>query len=124
MELFYLQDSRQIVGNDMMFWAWHGRGYTSDLRKAHVYTKEEAEQQHRSRPSDVPWPKDYIDSLTRPACDIQKVNRRVIKKAGITLTKDRPPRRETYRCYGCGRFLSEYDCYARSCTYCGMDNRP
>ena len=36
-----------------VFWA-HGEGYTTDLRKAAVFTREQAEAQHQQRASDVP----------------------------------------------------------------------
>ena len=72
---FYLQDSRSYVGNDMLFWAKDGKGYTTDINKAHVYTKEKAVAQHESRNSDIPWPKDYIDAKTRQAVDLQYVKR-------------------------------------------------
>lgn len=48
-DCFYLQDSRQIVGNDMMWWAKDGLGYTSDVSKAEVFTKEDAQRHHNGR---------------------------------------------------------------------------
>lgn len=76
-QLFYLQDKRQIVGNDMMWWAKNKRGYTSDISNAEVWTEDEAFRQHRSRETDIPWPKEYIDGKTRPAVDFQYVDREV-----------------------------------------------
>jgi hypothetical protein len=73
-ELFYLQDTRQIVGNDMMWWAKDGMGYTTDISKAETYSKDRAFSQQESRETDKPWPKDYIDSRTRPVVDIQIVD--------------------------------------------------
>lgn len=72
--LFYLQDTRQIVGNDLMWWAKDGRGYTCDVSKAEVYSKEKAFTQHKSRETDRPWPKNYIDGKVRPTVDIQVVD--------------------------------------------------
>lgn len=72
---YYLQDTRSYVGNDMLFWAVNGNGYVTDLRKAHVYTREEAVRQHQSRKSDLPWPKEYIDNLQRPVVDMQDAKR-------------------------------------------------
>lgn len=71
---FYLQDSRDYVGNDVIWWAKDGNGYTTDLRKAHIYTEEEA-QKTTSRETDILWPKDYIDAKTRPAVDMQYIDR-------------------------------------------------
>jgi hypothetical protein len=70
---YYLQDSRSIVGNDMMWWGIIG-GYTSDLNKARVFSREKAFGQHAQRDTDIPWPKSYIDGKSRPAVDFQYVN--------------------------------------------------
>ncbi|HJV53068.1 MAG TPA: hypothetical protein VJ652_16495 [Noviherbaspirillum sp.] len=123
---YYLQDSRSYVGNDMLFWAKDGNGYTTDLRKAQVYAKAEAVSRHQSRETDIPWPKSYIDAKTRPAVDMQHVSRaEALKDTGIELIKPRKPKRETYRCHGCGKFLSIADYYSSSgCTHCKADNRP
>lgn len=87
-QLFYLQDNRGYVGNDLMFWAKNGRGYTTDISKAEVYTKAAAFTQHKSRCSDIPWPKDYIDARTRPAVDMQYVDIDVaLTDTGIKLIK-------------------------------------
>ena len=46
---YYLQDTRGCgcVGNDILFWAKDGRGYTTDVSKAHIFTEEKAFSQHR-----------------------------------------------------------------------------
>jgi len=67
---YYLQDKRDFVGNDMLFWRLGG-GYTTDVSKAEIFTKESALNQHRARETDIPWAKEYIDSITRPAVDFQ-----------------------------------------------------
>lgn len=69
--LYYMQDTRTTVGNDMLFWAIDNQGYTTDLRKARVWTEEEARRQAEGRGTDRPWRKDYIDARTRPAVDFQ-----------------------------------------------------
>jgi hypothetical protein len=124
-ELFYLQDSRSYVGNDMLFWAKDGKGYTTDMRLAEVYTKDEAVQQHHRRETDIPWPKEYIDARTRPAVDMQHVSRAAaLSGTGIDLTKPRPKRRDTINCVGCGRFIGGTQRYLEDCPSCGTDNRP
>ena len=85
-QLFYLQDSRSYVGNDVMWWAKDGRGYTTDLSKAHVYTKDKAISQHNARETDIPWTKGYIDAKTRPAVDAQYIKRdEALEGTGIVL---------------------------------------
>jgi len=90
-----------------------------------VYTKDEAVSQHRSRETDIPWPKDYIDARTRPAVDMQYVKRdEALAGTGIELTKPRRPRTEIYNCGGCGRFISDNQRFLENCPKCGTDNRP
>lgn len=126
MDEFYLQDSRGYVGNDVLWWAKEGKGYTTNLHEAHVFTKDEAVKQHDCRETDIPWPKDYIDAKTRPAVDMQYIDRKeALRGTGIKLKKPQRPRRPIYRCFGCGRFLTEADNYSASgCPKCGQDNRP
>lgn len=73
---FYLQDSRDCVGNMMLFWR-KGGGYTTNLTQAEVFSKERAMEQHfEIRNTDIPWPKEYIDSLpTKPFADIRFVGK-------------------------------------------------
>jgi len=122
-ELYYLQDNRSYVGNDILWWAKKGAGYTTDINKAEVYTKEKAMSQHRCRETDIPWPKDYIDQKTRPAVDMQYVNIDIaLQGTGIELIKPKPYVKERYRCHGCGVFLSELSFYSSGCPKCGCDN--
>ena len=76
-QLFYLQDSRSYVGNDVLWWCEGGNGYTTDLREAATYSKDAAERKHAARETDIPWPKEYIDAKTRPAVDMQYIDRSV-----------------------------------------------
>lgn len=124
-ELFYLQDSRSYVGNDMLFWAKGGKGYTTDLRQAETYTREEAQARHDSRSTDIPWPKPYIDAKTRPACDMQYVKRdEALADAGIALRPIYRERKPVLRCQCCGSFISQTNFWAGSCPRCGGDSRP
>ncbi|MES9872517.1 MAG: hypothetical protein ABW146_05350 [Candidatus Sedimenticola sp. 6PFRAG7] len=124
-EQYYLQDKRSYVGNDILWWAKDGKGYTTDLSQAEVYTKEKALAQHRCRETDIPWPKEYVDKRTRPAVDMQYVSiNEALFGAGIKLTKPQKPRKTTYRCYECGVFMTEEQYYSAPCKKCGCDNRP
>jgi len=122
---FYLQDSRGYVGNDVLWWAKDGNGYTTDLSKAEVYSQDDAVRQHQCRESDIPWPKDYIDARTRPAVDMQYIRRdEVLAGTGITLKKPQKPRKDVFSCHGCGRFMSDAQRYTSNCPHCGADNAP
>lgn len=124
-DLYYLQDKRTYVGNDILWWKKDGKGCTTDLRLAHVFTKDEAVRQHRCRETDIPWPKEYIDEKTRPAVDMQYVDIDIaLQGTGIELIKPQKRRKETYRCEGCGQFMSERQYYSGPCSECGTDNRP
>jgi hypothetical protein len=121
---FYLQDSRSYVGNDVLWWAAPD-GYTTDLSKARLFSREDAQQHHNARETDIPWPKEYIDAKTRPAVDMQYIKRDdALRDTGITLIKPRKARAYTVNCSGCGRFLRDIDRYSQDCSHCGADNRP
>lgn len=124
-QLFYLQDSRGYVGNDVLWWAKNGNGYTTDLNKAEVYTKEKSQAMHNSRESDIPWPKDYIDGKTRPAVDMQYIKRdEALAGTGIKIRKPEKPRKgKAFNCHNCGRFIAQLDQYM-PCKHCDADNRP
>lgn len=66
--LFYVQDTRSFSGNCVIWWRPDGKGYTTDLSDAGLYT---AERVARMRPTDKPWPRDLIDGLARPRVDMQ-----------------------------------------------------
>ena len=122
---FYLQDSRSYCGNDVMWWAKDGKGYTADLSKACIYTKDEAVRQHKERETDIPWPKSYIDQKTRPAVDMQYISRsEALAGTGIVLIKPQRTKKETYRCNGCQRFMTAKQYYGDDCEQCGTNNRP
>jgi hypothetical protein len=71
---YYLQDSRGNVGDNLMFWMPAGGGYTSNIDKASRFTEAEAFAQHQSRPTDVPWPVDYVRERIRPVVDMQYIH--------------------------------------------------
>ncbi|MFJ7797192.1 hypothetical protein [Pseudomonas sp. NPDC096950] len=56
----------------MISWALGG-GYTTNLDRAEVRTQASAVGQHKSRETDVPWPKSYIDARAHTGVDCQYV---------------------------------------------------
>lgn len=119
---FYLQDSRQYVGNDMLFWKADGNGYTTNLAEAQIYTKEAAQAQHNMRHSDIPWPRSYIDRRLRPVVDMQTARLdKAIEGTGLVITKEKPASKERLRCPRCQRFLSVRDFWLRGCPSCHTD---
>lgn len=125
MSQYYLQDSRSYIGNDVLWWSQGGKGYTTDLSKAHIYSEDEAQRMHVIRSSDIPWPKSYIDAKTRPAVDFQYIKRdEALMNTGIKLIKTEKPKREILKCESCSRFLSNQQLWSSACPSCGHDNRP
>lgn len=69
--MFYLQDSRSTVGNNVVFWNIDGCGYGTNLDKLETYTLEEAQEYHNNRKSDVPLLKELVDKLSITSVDMQ-----------------------------------------------------
>ena len=72
-KLFYLQDARQYIGNDVLWWQ-DGGGYTCNIDCAEVMSREQAFHRHNSRETDVPWPKLYVDAKISRVVDMQNIN--------------------------------------------------
>ena len=75
-DLYYIQDSREYVGNCVVFWGKDGNGYVCDITKAGLYTYEEAMSQHKSRHTDIPWLKEDVENALRTFCDVQYLSKR------------------------------------------------
>lgn len=71
---YYIQDTRQYVGNNMLFWA-KGGGYTCHIDEAQIFSKEDAKAIHKNRKSDKPWRVSIIRKASTLQCDMQKVKR-------------------------------------------------
>ena len=115
-----MQDSRSYTGNSMMWFSKNYKGYTSDVSRAHVFTKEEAIKQNKFRSTDIPWPTWYIDAHTQPTVDHQKVNIKDALSAIDIQLAPKEAKRHSYRCENCGRFVSALGSYSGSygCVKC------
>jgi len=58
-----------------MWWAKDHHGYTTNIAEAHVF--EEGDSALKGRSTDVPWPKEYIDTLVVGTVDAQKLDRHI-----------------------------------------------
>lgn len=67
---YFLQDSRQYVGNDMLFWRKGRAGYTTNIDDAHEFTLKEALDE---RDSDIPWPVEQMRNISMPVVDMQRL---------------------------------------------------
>ena len=71
LKLYYIQDSRNYVGNSMLFWRKGNAGYTTDIDEAKICSEEEALKIYNNRETDIPWEKEYIDSKIKKHVDMQ-----------------------------------------------------
>jgi len=77
-ELFYIQDTRNYVGNAVLWWGLDSSGYVTDIKKAQKYTKKEViEKIGQGRETDVFWPASHVESAIREYIDIQGLKREV-----------------------------------------------
>jgi hypothetical protein len=53
-KLYYLQDTRQVIGNCALWWRKNCSGYTVNLDEANTFTKSQAYAIHNVRNTDVP----------------------------------------------------------------------
>jgi len=62
-DLYYVMDDRQIVGNCVLWWGENRCGYTTELTKAGVYNRQQAEEIAGCRPTDKVYRKTEIDAV-------------------------------------------------------------
>lgn len=71
---FYLACMRDNVGGNVAFHCKDGRGYSTNIAKAHSYTKEEAQSAwDRGREFDLPLNADMVDALSELKVDCQYI---------------------------------------------------
>lgn len=121
--LFYIQDTRSFLGNSPVWWGHNGSGYTSNILNAGVYSQEQAVAQHKSRESDVPWPKSYIDKKISVTVDFQHISiKDALKGTGIKLIKPKKRRPTTGKtrgnCPTCGKITWDHNPYESA--YCNI----
>jgi hypothetical protein len=64
--LFYIQDTRNYVGNSVLWWRINGEGYTTNLAEAHKVPGS-----WKGRETDVLWPCADVDALSTRQFDMQ-----------------------------------------------------
>lgn len=69
--LYFIQDTRQFVGNCVMWWGENRNGYVSRLDRAGKYTREDAQKICGSRGTDRMWPCSLIEPIAGPTVDFQ-----------------------------------------------------
>ncbi|WP_223484679.1 hypothetical protein [Stenotrophomonas indicatrix] len=89
--MFYIQDTRQFVGNCPVWWGPNGGGYVTRLDEAGRYTEQEAITQNRTRTTDIPWPCAEIDALARRTVDCQHMRNRGERLAELAMIGTHAP---------------------------------
>ena len=74
-EKYYIRDSRQYVGNCLLWWRKDKCGYTTNLDDAGRFTKEEAEKICLNRDTDVMYLVDDIDNIAERHVDSQRLEK-------------------------------------------------
>lgn len=83
---FYLACFRDCVGNNVSFHCKDGKGYSTNIDKAHVFTLQEAQHEWETgREFDQPISADIVDSLARWCVDSQYIP----TKSDLTDPSDR-----------------------------------
>jgi hypothetical protein len=72
---FFIQDSRQYVGNSVLWWRVDGHGYTCELSEAWEVDEEKARQIERGRDTDKAWPADVVRAAASTYVDMQRLRR-------------------------------------------------
>lgn len=71
---FYLACTRERVGSNEGFWCKNGKGYTTDLNKAHIYTLEEAQKAwDNGREIELPLDAEQVNALAVRKVDFQYI---------------------------------------------------
>lgn len=78
-ERFYLACFRDNVGSNVSFHCIDGKGYATDINKAHVYSHEQAQKEwDTGRSYDRPISADHVDSLAIWKVDCQYIPKETI----------------------------------------------
>lgn len=84
-ERFYMICLRDTVGNNASFHCYRGIGYSSNIDRAHVYTREEAQRSwDLGRDIDQPVCADSVDALAVWHVDCQLIPSSSVIEAGCT----------------------------------------
>lgn len=74
---YYIMDTRQVVGNCVLWWAPKGQGYVCDLNEAGLFEKG-----HSSRDTDVEVPEDIAKACAVTHVRVESL-RHEMDKAGL-----------------------------------------
>lgn len=70
-KLFYIQDTRNTVGNSMLWWELYNRGYVCDIKQARIFSELDAHKICDDSESKRMWPVEYINKRVSHHIDMQ-----------------------------------------------------
>lgn len=70
---YFIQDTRQVVGNCAVWWRYGGAGYTADLREAGQFSYAQAKEICDSRKSDAMRPVQAVKPLAALHVDVERL---------------------------------------------------
>lgn len=85
---FYLRDTRSDVGSTCMFWAKGGCGYSSDLARAEVFSREEAQKYADRQCHFIPLSKLKVDAVSTVRVDMQNLELNVDFSEGVIIHRN------------------------------------
>ena len=75
-EMYYVQDSRNYVGNSILWWGLGSSGYVTQLKDAQKYTKAEILKDFSNgRETDIIWRASHVEANIRTHVDSQYLRR-------------------------------------------------
>jgi hypothetical protein len=93
-QLFYVQDTRQFVGNCVLWWCPDGQGYTCKIDQAGRYT---AAQCVGMRDTDRPWRCEVVDAVVVRHVDAQRLpSRKTLADALLLIEVERQAREDRH----------------------------
>lgn len=78
-KLYFLRDTRSVVGNSASWWAINDKGYTCDIRMAKIFTEKEIQEEY-DRPTDRAHLISDVLPLVQHHIDMQDLNARPKRK--------------------------------------------
>jgi len=82
-QMYYIQDTRQYVGNCVLWWRPGGKGYTTEIKKAGLYTEKEARDIEGNRGTDVAWERESVER-----CIVNHVRMEHLRDNGVPFKKN------------------------------------
>jgi hypothetical protein len=64
-QLFYIQSTDRVIGNNAVWWRKNDAGYSDDLSEAGKYNAEQARDRVTDR--DIAIPCEVVDAMVRPS---------------------------------------------------------